>query len=81
MKNKTDKLISIKIKDSSFNDNNLNNSIESELKKIIKDFNIKDATLFITKGKYLETTQSLGAVRVKLNELFSLAKQDCYEFA
>ena len=81
LKNKTDKLISIKIKDSSFNDNNLNNSIELELKKIIKDFNIKDATLFITKGKYLETTQSLGAVRVKLNELFSLAKQDCYEFA
>ena len=77
----TDKLIAIKINDSKFNSNTLNDSISNELNQIINDFKIKDATLFITRGKYNETTQSLGAVRVKLNELFNLANENEYKFA
>lgn len=80
-KNKTDKLIAIKINDSKFNSNTLNDSISNELNQIIKDFKISNATLFITRGKYNETTQSLGAVRVKLNELFNLANENEYKFA
>ncbi len=80
LKNKTDKLIVIKINNSNFNSNSLNDSISNELNKIIKDFKIKDATLFITRGKYNESTQSLGAVRTKLNELFNLSNNNEYRF-
>ena len=62
------------------NSNTLNDSISSELKQIIQDFKIKDATLLIARGKYTQTTQSLGAVRVKLNELFNLANENEYRF-
>lgn len=81
LKNKTDKLIAIKINEGSFTSNSLNDAISSELTNIIKDFKIKNATIFITRGKYNEVTQSLGAVRVKLNELFELADQNEYKFA
>ncbi|MBD5422905.1 MAG: aspartate--tRNA ligase [Mycoplasma sp.] len=80
LKNKTDKLIAIKITNGEFNSNKLNDSISSNLKNIISDFKIKNATLFITRGKYNQTTQSLGAVRVKLNELFNLANENEYKF-
>ena len=59
--------------------NSLNNAIEKELKQIINDFKITNATLLITRGKYQSTTQSLGAVRTKLNELFHLASNE-YQF-
>ena len=81
LKNKTDKLITIKIQNKNFNSNTLNDLISLELKQIIDDFNIEDATLLITRGEYKNVTQSLGAVRVKLNELFNLANEDKYEFA
>lgn len=76
LKNKTDKLITIKIENQKFKQNSLNNSIEEELKQIIKDFKIENATLLITRGKYQSTTQSLGAIRTKLNELFHLATNE-----
>ncbi len=79
LKNKTDKLIAIKIENQKFKQNSLNNSIEEELKQIIKDFKIENATLLITRGKYQSTTQSLGAIRTKLNELFHLATNE-YQF-
>lgn len=79
LKNKTDKLIAIKIENQKFKQNSLNNSIEKELKQIIKDFKIENATLLITRGKYQSTTQSLGAIRTKLNELFHLATNE-YQF-
>ncbi len=79
LKNKTDKLIAIKIENQKFKQNSLNNSIEEELKQIIKDFKIENATLLITRGKYQSTTQSLGAIRTKLNELFYLATNE-YQF-
>lgn len=80
LKNKIDKLITIKINEGKYNSNNLNDSISFELDLIINDFKIKNATLLITKGKYEFVTQSLGAVRVKLNELFNLANPDEYIF-
>ena len=79
LKNKTDKLIAIKIENQEFKQNSLNNAIEKELKQIINDFKITNATLLITRGKYQSTTQSLGAVRTKLNELFHLASNE-YQF-
>ena len=79
LKNKTDKLIAIKIENQEFKQNSLNNAIEKELKQIINDFKITNATLLITRGKYQSTTQSLGAVRTKLNELFHLASDE-YQF-
>ena len=79
IKNKTDKLIAIKIENQEFKQNSLNNAIEKELKQIINDFKITNATLLITRGKYQSTTQSLGAVRTKLNELFHLASNE-YQF-
>lgn len=79
LKNKTDKLIAIKIENQKFKQNSLNNSIEEELKQIIEDFKIENATLLITRGKYQSTTQSLGAIRTKLNELFHLATNE-YQF-
>lgn len=79
LKNKTDKLIAIKIENQKFKQNSLNNAIEKELKQIINDFKITNATLLITRGKYQSTTQSLGAVRTKLNELFHLASNE-YQF-
>ena len=79
LKNKTDKLIAIKIENQEFKQNSLNNAIEKELKQIINDFQIINATLLITRGKYQSTTQSLGAVRTKLNELFHLASDE-YQF-
>lgn len=81
LKNKTDKLIAIKVVDSKFNSNTLNDSISNELNSIIKDFKITTATLLITRGKYGSVTQSLGAVRTKLNELFELANENDYCFA
>lgn len=79
LKNKIDKLITIKIENKLFNANTLNNAIKSELEHLISKYNIINATLFITAGLHEQTTQSLGAVRVKLNELFNLAN-DSYKF-
>ena len=72
-------IASFKIKNQEFKQNSLNNAIEKELKQIINDFKITNATLLITRGKYQSTTQSLGAVRTKLNELFHLASNE-YQF-
>lgn len=80
LKNKTDKLITIKINNANFPANNLNDSIASELNTIIRDFQITNSTLIITRGEYESTTQSLGAVRTKLNELFALANPHEYRF-
>lgn len=80
LKNKTDKLITIKITNTTFLANNLNDAIASELNAIIQDFQITNATLIIARGEYENTTQSLGAVRNKLNELFALANPHEYRF-
>lgn len=80
LKNKADKLIAIKIENQEFKKNSLNDAIEKELRQIIKDFKITNATLLITRGKYQSTTQSLGAVRTKLNEIFQLANNNEYKF-
>ncbi len=79
LKNKTDKLIAIKINNGEFNSNTLNDLISNSLKTIINDFKIKDATILITRGEYESVCQSLGAVRTKLNELYKLAKNE-YRF-
>ena len=79
LKNKTDKLIALKIENLEFKQSYLNNAIEKDMKQIINDFKITNATLLITRGKYQSTTQSLGAVRTKLNELFHLASNE-YQF-
>ena len=55
--------------------------IKNQLEQIITNQQIEDATLLIVAGKYEQTTQALGALRVKLNELFQLAKPDDYKFA
>ena len=80
-KNKAKQLIVIKITKGSFNQNSLNDAIKKELEQIIKDHKIKDATIFMVSGSDQEVSQSLEAIRVKLNELFNLAKADDYQFA
>lgn len=81
LKNKANKLISIKITNKKFNSNTLNDSIEKELNDLIKEHNIQDAILLIVAGEYEQTTQALGAIRVKLNELYNLANENEYKFA
>ncbi len=50
--------------------------INDELHALIKDFKIKEGTMLFVADKFEVTTQALGAVRVKLNELFNLAKDE-----
>ncbi|MCR8613205.1 MAG: aspartate--tRNA ligase [Mycoplasma sp.] len=55
--------------------------IKKEVDKIIEDFSIKkSSTLLFVADEYDVTTKSLGAVRVELNNIFKLAKQDDYKF-
>lgn len=79
-KNKVDKIISIKITESKFNNNNLNNLIEKELNEIIKKFDIKNGTLIFASDESKNVNQALGAVRTKANELFLYASEEDYEF-
>lgn len=50
------------------------NFFEKELHIITEKFNLKDGTLLFAADKYSVTTQALGAVRVKLNEMFNLSE-------
>lgn len=79
-KNKLAKLISIKIVNSEWSTNTLNNSIHKELKKLILENQFYNGTILIVSGNYEQTTQSLGAIRVKLNELFSFTNKNDYKF-
>lgn len=79
-KNKVEKIISIKITDSKFNENNLNNLIKDELNNIIKKLNIINATLIFAADEKENVNQALGAVRTKVNELYSLANENEYKF-
>lgn len=81
LKNKANKLIAIKIENAKFNSNSLNDSISKELETIITENKINNGILLISFGKYQNVTQSLGAVRTKLNELFNLANEEEYKFA
>ena len=81
LKNKAEKLLTIKIKAKTFSQQGLPSLIKNQLEQIITNQQIEDATLLIVAGKYEQTTQALGALRVKLNELFQLAKPDDYKFA
>lgn len=79
-KNRLAKLISIKIVNSEWSANTLNNSIHKELKKLILENQFYNGTILIVSGDYEQTTQSLGAIRVKLNELFSFTNKNDYKF-
>ncbi|MGL4183929.1 MAG: aspartate--tRNA ligase [Metamycoplasmataceae bacterium] len=79
-KNKLEKLISIKIKDKNFADNELNKKINSQLKTIIQKHNLSNGIIFIAADEYKKTTQGLGAVRVYLAEIFNLADPNIFKF-
>ncbi|MGL5357466.1 MAG: aspartate--tRNA ligase [Metamycoplasmataceae bacterium] len=79
-KNKLEKLISIKIKDKSFVDNELNKKINSQLKTIIQEHKLDSGIIFIAADEYKKTTQALGAIRVHLAELFDLADPNIFKF-
>lgn len=77
VENKGEKLISINISNGEFKSNSLNDSISNSLKRLINENNIINATLLISHANsYVATTQALGAVRIKLDELYKLASSD-----
>ena len=53
---------------------------KEELDEIIKTTKIKDGTFLFVADNYDVTTQALGAIRVKLNEMFNLADESKNEF-
>ncbi|MCP4337153.1 MAG: aspartate--tRNA ligase [Mycoplasma sp.] len=54
--------------------------INKEINAIFKDNKLSSGTILFVASKHKVTTQSLGAVRVKLNEMFNLAKQNELNF-
>lgn len=54
--------------------------IESELNSIVKTHNILEGTIFIVANTPDKTNVSLGAIRVTLNTMLNLAKDNSYEF-
>ncbi|MGL5205705.1 MAG: aspartate--tRNA ligase [Metamycoplasmataceae bacterium] len=80
LQNGAKKIITIRINDSNFLDNTLNKTIKNELEKIIKSFKIINSTLIFVADELDSTNKSLGAIRVKANELFTYANSDEYKF-
>lgn len=80
LKNKAPRLIAIKIEKGTYSDNKLNNLIKDFLDEVIKKHKINSATIFIVSGNYKATTQSLGALRVKINEKYELTNPNEYKF-
>ena len=80
-KNKAAQLLAIKVRNGQFGLNGLTTAIQAPLTRFIQQHNITTATLLVVAGPYATTTQALGAVRTKLNELFQLAPAGRYCFA
>lgn len=80
MKNNAEKMIVIKISNSKFSENTLNNIIKNELDEIIGKFSIINSTLVLVADAINNTNKSLGAIRTKANELFKYANDDEYKF-
>ncbi len=55
--------------------------LEKELLAIQKDLNLHDQSIILIGDEYKITTQALGAVRHKCNELFNWANKKEYKFA
>ncbi len=79
-KNKVEKIISIKITDSKFNKNYLNELIKDELNLVIAKFNITNGTIIFAANKCENVNQGLGAIRTKANEIFHYADETIYKF-
>ncbi|MGL4343522.1 MAG: aspartate--tRNA ligase [Metamycoplasmataceae bacterium] len=79
-KNKVNKLITIKIYNFKYNENSFNLSISKELDLIIKNHKLENGTIFLVADYYKNTTQSLGAIRNKLNDFYQFANDDEYNF-
>ncbi|MGL5590767.1 MAG: aspartate--tRNA ligase [Metamycoplasmataceae bacterium] len=80
LQNGAKRIISIKINNSKFLDNTLNANIQKELEEIIKKFTIENSTLIFVADDLDNTNKSLGAIRVKANELFIYADPNEYKF-
>ncbi|MGZ9428409.1 aspartate--tRNA ligase [Mycoplasma sp. 480] len=53
----------------------------SKINNFIQEQKFSDGTLFIVNDEYEKVCQSLGALRVELNNLFKLADESLYKFA
>ncbi|MGY6171760.1 aspartate--tRNA ligase [Candidatus Mycoplasma pogonae] len=80
-KNKGNRLLNVEIQNgkviaNSFKDINLD-----KIQTYVTNHNYQTGTLFIVAGEYQEVTNSLGALRVKMKEMFNLVNSDEFRFA
>ncbi|WP_322912446.1 aspartate--tRNA ligase [Mycoplasmopsis felis] len=75
-KNKANALFYFTVQNGEILESNFANKVIESVKKLINNYENKDGTYFIVANNYENASQSLGAVRVELNNWYKWAKDE-----
>ncbi|WGI36396.1 aspartate--tRNA ligase [Mesomycoplasma lagogenitalium] len=79
-KNKANRLLYLTIENNQISNSSFKIADFSKINNFISKHKFNSGTLFIVSDQYENVCQSLGALRIELNNIYKFAKSDSYEF-